>query len=144
MAVKLWAERYEAATDRIEARLDKTGDCWLWPGGTSGNGYGQLTTLTGDERKQTTIKVHRAMYERHVGPIPEGMELDHLCKVKRCANPAHLEPVTHLENVQRWMTSITACPQGHEYTESNTYMQGATRVCRQCRRIQDRLRPERR
>lgn len=126
------AERYESLVDRIEARLDRTGDCWLWPGGTSA-GYGKLGLWTGE--KMRTVYAHRAMYQRHVGPIPEGMEIDHRCGVLLCANPSHLEAVTHAENVRRWATTITACLRGHEFTEENTYAnKKGVRHCRTCRR----------
>ena len=126
------AERYEALVDRIEARLDKSGDCWLWPGSKTKT-HGKLGLWTGE--KLVTIYVHRAMYERHVGPIPDGLVLDHLCMVPLCANPAHLEPVTQGENVRRWAATITACLRGHEFTEENTYVnKKGVRHCRTCRR----------
>lgn len=71
--------------------VDEATGCWVWGLSTNADGYG-LTERT---------LAHRLLYERHVGPIPEGMELDHLCRVRLCVNPAHMEPVTHLENVRR-------------------------------------------
>jgi len=76
-------------------------DCWLWTGaiiGSERGGYGYIKV--GGSAASPTI-VHRLMYERDVGPIPEGLELDHLCEVKRCVRPSHLEPVTHAENMRR-------------------------------------------
>jgi hypothetical protein len=79
------------------------------------------------------IYVHRAVYERYVGPIPPGLEIDHLCRVRNCVNPAHLEAVTRGENVRRQMAVITHCPQGHEYTTANTRVgRDRKRGCRRC------------
>jgi len=69
--------------------------CWIWNGSTWGNGYGQVW-LNG-----RNALAHRAMYEQETGPIPEGKQLDHLCRVTLCVNPAHLEPVTNAQNVRR-------------------------------------------
>lgn len=73
--------------------------CWLWQGPRVHNGYG-IISIQGSGVK-TTIRAHRYAYEALVGPIPEGLQLDHLCRVRRCVNPAHLEPVTARENVRR-------------------------------------------
>lgn len=80
------------------ARVDvgEPDDCWLWLGSTNGsNGYGRLG------RRPTWHLAHRYAYEQAVGPIPEGLVLDHLCSVRLCCNPAHLEPVTQAENLAR-------------------------------------------
>ena len=84
----------------ILSRVDQSagpGGCWLWTGCTNRGGYG-LTKFRG-----RTTGAHRAVYRLLVGPIPEGLDLDHLCSVRLCVNPAHLEPVTHAENVRRAM-----------------------------------------
>lgn len=75
-------------------KVNKTESCWLWERGTNG-GYGMYWF------RGRNIAAHRFAYEALVGPIPEGLELDHTCRVKRCVNPAHLEPVTHRENILR-------------------------------------------
>jgi hypothetical protein len=82
---------------------------------------------------------HRVVYEALVGPVPEGLELDHLCKESRCVNPAHLEPVTHAENVRRgrgWggqNARKTHCPSGHPYEGDNLILQKrGGRLCRTC------------
>src|SRR5258708_37728715 len=105
--------------DRVLAQLiiDQDTGCLLWTG-CRVKGYG----FTSDGGKN--LYVHRVMYEWFVGPIPTGMELDHLCRVKHCAAPAHLEAVTHVENLRRGAGSAgrhnavkTECPHGHPYDE---------------------------
>jgi len=113
-------------TSRHEARLDKSGDCWLWPGGTAGKGYPMCTDGY----------VHRLMYEQYVGPVPAGLELDHLCDVPLCCNPAHLEAVTHAENRKRSMERRLTCIHGHTYDDAywitNRTTGVRTRKCRTC------------
>lgn len=73
--------------------------CWVWQGRVGLAGYGYVTTSEfGDKRPRIA---HRVSYRLFVGPIPEGLVLDHLCRVRRCINPAHLEPVTTAENNRR-------------------------------------------
>jgi hypothetical protein len=72
------------------------GECWPWRGATNQRGYGNFMLTDG-----ATAKSHRVTYELLVGPIPEGLELDHTCRNTGCVNPAHLEPVTHAENIRR-------------------------------------------
>lgn len=81
--------------------------------------------------------VHRIAYELLVGPIPDGLQLDHLCRVRNCVNPDHLEPVTGQENMRRgYFGTKTHCPNGHAYDEANTYIfsntRGRHRQCRTC------------
>lgn len=78
-------------------RVKKTDGCWIWQGPDNGQGYGTLR-LPGVRKKSYA---HRVSYEMLVGPIPEGLYLDHLCRNPPCVNPDHLEPVTHAENVRR-------------------------------------------
>lgn len=77
------------------SRFISRGNCWEWIGAISTNGYGKTTI------SNRTVSAHRAVYVLLVGPIPEGMQLDHLCRVRHCVNPNHLEPVTAKENVRR-------------------------------------------
>lgn len=79
----------------LETRVTVTTDCWLWTGTMSRTGYGRVS-IGGRE-----IGAHRAVYEALVGPVPDGMQLDHLCRVTQCVNPDHLEPVTIGENIRR-------------------------------------------
>lgn len=118
------------------ARVEKTETCWLWRGTSIRNGYGQLSWHA------PMRLAHRYAYELLVGPIPEGLTLDHLCRVRHCVNPAHLEPVTNRVNLLRGETFVareaaqTHCPQGHPYDLFNTYTQPSRRIryCRECRR----------
>lgn len=83
--------------ERFWSKVDKGADdeCWLWTASTDGHGYGQF--WNGERRMPT----HRWAYEQARGPIPEGLQLDHLCRVRRCVNPDHLEAVTQAENIRR-------------------------------------------
>lgn len=84
--------------DRLRERTEvHPSGCWLWTGGLAANGYGRLSV---DGR---LTYAHRAAYEIHVGPIPDDLTIDHLCMVRRCINPDHLEPVTRAENSRREM-----------------------------------------
>lgn len=84
--------------DRFWRAVEKTSDCWLWRGRISANGYGIMHIW---RNGNTSIRAHRFAYELLVGPIATGLHLDHLCSVRHCVNPAHLEPVTARENVHR-------------------------------------------
>ena len=96
------------------------------------------------------VPAHRAVYEAIIGAIPDGLQLDHLCRVRACVNPAHLEPVTCRENIRRGLTGIhqrskTHCPAGHPYDEANTLRRPdrggiIVRRCRECHRLQENAR----
>lgn len=81
--------------ERLWPRIDKSGEHWIWTGGCIGTGYGTISVAGVD------TPVHRLVYELEVGPIPDGLVLDHLCRVRRCCKPEHLEPVTFRENILR-------------------------------------------
>lgn len=119
---------------------EPTTGCWLWTAFRDHAGYGAYAVV------RTAIrKPHRVAYEQLVGPVPSGLELDHLCRVRHCVNPAHLEPVSHLENVRRGragevnsarIRARTHCPAGHPYAGSNLYVDPrGNRQCMECRRV---------
>lgn len=128
--------------DRFWPKVDKTDTCWLWIGGHDGR-YGHF--WDGDHR----VMAHRWSYTALVGPVPDGLELDHLCRVTMCVNPAHLEPVTHRENMHRGDTLAalnavkTHCPAGHPYDGANIQMMKGRRRCGACHRLRERVRRER-
>jgi hypothetical protein len=118
---------------------DPATGCWIWQGAPNSEGYGRLKV--GGKR----VYAHRWMYEQHRGLLPEGLTLDHLCRVRLCCNPAHLEAVTLAENKRRG-ESLNAknarkgeCVNGHPFTEANTYRRPDTgaRQCRACKRVRD-------
>jgi hypothetical protein len=120
--------------DRIV--FDGYSGCWRWCGYRNEKGYGRA------EVKGLPPTVHQITYTLLVGPVPEGLVLDHLCRVRDCSCPRHLEPVTAEENFRRgatgWNGDKTHCPAGHPYDEVNTYWiensKGSRRRdCRACR-----------
>lgn len=101
--------------------------CWTWLRGKTSDGYGHLSHYG----RQTYV--HRFAYEMLVGPIPEGLQLDHLCRNTSCANPDHLEPVTNRENARRGLKAQrTRCAHGHLFDERTIIYRGYRR-CRVCR-----------
>lgn len=115
--------------------------CWDWVG-TLSQGYGRF--YVGARR---TVMAHRWSYERHVGPVPDGLVLDHLCRNTRCVNPAHLEAVTQRVNTLRGQTlpalnlAKTHCPKGHEYrTRKSDRSSGVARFCLVCHKERAALR----
>jgi HNH endonuclease len=114
--------------------------CWEWTGARQVRGYGEW-------RRRLA---HRVVYELLVGPIPEGLELDHLCRNPACVNPEHLDPVTHRENLARGTGFVgvnlakTHCVHGHVFDEANTYRPArGDRQCRRCRADRERARQAR-
>jgi hypothetical protein len=112
-------------------------NCWEWTGGTCNHGYGQIG-IRSAAGKYKRVLVHRLAYEELVGPVPDGKELDHLCRNRLCINPDHVEPVTHTVNLRRGVkkTNITHCPKGHPYDDENTYIdERGRRTCKKCKRL---------
>lgn len=132
--------RFWAKVDRsgpVPDSKPEIGGCWLWVASCQPSGYGQI------RRGKTTALAHRVAYELLVGPIGDGLDLDHLCRVRSCVNPAHLEPVTRRENARRGLRGVllVACPKGHPYSDQNTYIcPDGSRRCRTCHRIEMRRR----
>lgn len=121
--------------------------CWLWMAALDCHGYGYMTA---GGHARGMVRAHRVAYELFKGPIPEGLVIDHLCRVPSCCNPDHLEPVTQAVNIKRGLNvgmtpqcraagfaakaAITHCPHGHEYTKENTtYGSRGGRACRTCK-----------
>lgn len=125
------------------ALVDASGDCWEWIGRKNQDGYGEWVT------EGKSWRVHRYSWTSLVGVIPEGLTIDHLCHVRHCVNPDHLEVVTLQENIRRrrfnggglYGRQKTECLRGHAYTPGNTYRNPTTgrRYCRECHRIKARM-----
>lgn len=113
--------------------VDEATGCWNWQGAKV-YGYGYISS--GAEKSMRQSRTHRVAYELLIGPIPEGLELDHLCRNRACCNPDHLEPVTHAVNAQR-RPQQTHCVKGHELTPENVRVRKdrGTRECRICIRL---------
>lgn len=125
-----------SASARFWAKVEKTETCWLWTASMGRGNYGRFY-----DEELRPVSAHRWAYEQLVGPIPDGLTLDHLCRVRHCVNPDHLEPVTQRENVER-IPPKTHCPHGHAFTAANTYVRKPkapghrpARQCRECARI---------
>lgn len=123
----------------VPEQRPEIGPCWVWTGTKLSSGYGIISI---DGR---THRTHRLAFEWLVGEIPEGLEIDHLCRNRACCRPTHLEPVTGAVNIRRgvspWGVNSrkTECPQGHPYSTENTYITPAGgRVCRICARERTR------
>jgi hypothetical protein len=126
---------------RFWSYVTKTESCWLWTGTISRNGYGRFWM---GKRGMPDHAAHRVAYEIEVGRISPSLTLDHLCRVRNCVNPKHLEPVTMRENVWRGKgfaainRKKTACPKGHPYKRFGYLNGNGGRECRLCCRASHR------
>lgn len=132
-------KRYKSMKDRIQRNITEDADgCWIWQRKIQTAGYGQINLQING--RPVTRLAHRVSYEAFVGPIPTGLWIDHLCRVRSCVNPAHLEPVTPQQNV--WRSPIHAahsrsrgeCPKGHVLAQVGTYKIRGYDVCKPCNR----------
>lgn len=127
--------------ERFWSKVEVYGTCWMWTGCLDRSGYGRFGL------HRSNVSSHRLAYESLVGAIGEGLQIDHLCRVRRCVNPSHLEPVTLQENIRRGDTgktqrSKTHCIHGHPFDGDNLYVNPSSghRTCRKCRSHRQRAR----
>ncbi|AGY47176.1 HNH endonuclease [Clavibacter phage CN1A] len=132
--------------ERFWSKVYKTHGCWLWEAAVGKDGYGRFRE---GGRGSRLLAAHRVAYELEVGPIPDGLQLDHLCRTRSCVRPDHLEAVTSAENTRRGKAGESAgaanrakvrCPQDHEYTSENTYVYRGSRYCRACHKRREAVR----
>ncbi len=127
--------------ERFWSKVDLfSGDCWIWLS-RKRNGYGQF------RHGNHSTQAHRIAYEEICGPIPQGLNLDHLCRNRSCVRPTHLEPVTQRVNTLRGETipaahaTKTHCPKGHPLAQGNLVpwkQKNGSRVCKICKKAHDR------
>jgi hypothetical protein len=118
---------------KLWENVERDGDCWVWTRSKNDKGYGQITH---DGR---VMYAHRLTYQLMVGPIPEGLEIDHLCRNTSCCRPSHLEAVTHAENIRRGYEAKnqTHCKRGHDLAGAYITKDGR-RDCRECHRAREK------
>lgn len=120
---------------------DDLGECLIWTASRQPSGYG-VFGLTSSPQKN--VRAHRAAYEHWRGPIPDGLVIDHLCRVRSCVNPWHMEPVPQATNIRRGQSPaaqqgrLTHCREGHPFAGDNLIMDNGHRRCRECRNRQYR------
>lgn len=131
--------------ERALSNIDADGDCWLWQGAIGVGGYGYFAHQQ-PGRGRINSRAHRYIYELLVRRLTEDEQIDHLCRVRHCVNPDHLEPVSAKENiarsygVARQLRERRFCSEGHEFNAENTAKDGRGRRCRPCRNQNQRLR----
>lgn len=139
-----WTQTLE---ERFFDKVKKTKTCWVWTAGDSGTGYGRIKV------RNVSKAAHRLSWQMHKGKIPLGFYVLHTCDNRACVNPAHLYLGTQFDNMRdmsarkrHWGLKKTHCPQGHPYSEENTYRQKHKpgRQCRICKAANGRASKERR
>lgn len=149
-----WRKNKRTDAERFFEKVDKktASPCWIWMGGLNNKRYGQFAIkigrYVGKDKTGWGMKLaHRFSYEIARGPVPDGLVLDHLCRMPSCVNPDHLEPVTQIENCRRGLSGSpethpsaalnrakTHCPRGHAYDAENTYTnKRGQRCCKICK-----------
>ena len=116
--------------ERFMGHVDASGECWEWLGWKDARGYGKATS---DIKPRAKDWAHRVAYRLFVGPIPDGLPLDHTCRNVSCVRPEHLEPVTRAENIRRAWPERTSCPQGHSLDDAYTERTRHGKVAKRCR-----------
>lgn len=132
-------------SERFHAKIRREDNgCWRWMGSINQGGYGNMGVSVPRKRN---VPAHRVGYELYKGPIPEGLQLDHLCRNRWCVNPEHLEPVTQKENINRGESPTAVlhrlghCARGHEMNEQNSYPRKKNpehRICKVCKSMSGR------
>jgi hypothetical protein len=131
--------------ERLMRHVQKAERCWIWTGAKAAFGHGRTHVMK--DGKWKGAQAHRAVYELLVGPIPEGLVLDHLCNNPSCVNPEHMKPCTQCENTQRAFKRRFTCKRGHPKIPENIYFRKSLtrgRVtppeeCRPCKQLLKRL-----
>lgn len=125
--MNLYDEKIKA---KIITNIKVIGNCWIWQRTIINSGYGQICY------HNKHYSVHRLSYMLFIGEIPKKLEIDHLCRNRKCCNPDHLEPVTRKENIRRsplHNKNKIHCKQGHEFTPNNTYISKSKNGARRCK-----------
>ena len=135
-------DRFDSKWGYADLSYGPWSPCWAWTDWLGKSGYGQF--FIGKRR----FIAHRFSYEHYRGAVPSGLELDHLCRVRHCVNPYHLEPVTHAENMRRGDNAMRGfCVHGHPFDAANTRWKsgkfGRYRRCLTCHRLECRARKAR-
>lgn len=120
------------------------GRCWVWEGSVDRSGYGTMASGETKNGRATYVRVHRWSYEKSIGEIPEGLQINHRCFNPPCVRPSHLNPVTHRQNIIEFGLSNAAfinknrthCKRGHLLSPDNLYIQAnGSRICKQCHKV---------